>query len=177
MTASPFVEIGRFEISRDQMVRWRRGELRREWAARFPQLFDSDDRRLARTQGPDGYHFIEWLGAIVLYHLTGYRSLISKYEFPKHARKQEIVHRLLPEPLLKVIRHHPQYGLTQCPDLLAHAPDLSDWSFCEVKGPRDRLGARQQPFFEELARISGKPVRLLYFKWCPSLAAKGISAR
>ena len=43
-----------------------------EWAQRFPELFDADDRRLAEAQGPLGYHFYEWLAAIVLHHTTGY---------------------------------------------------------------------------------------------------------
>ena len=46
-----------------------------------------------------------------------------------------------------------------------YAPDLSDWFFCEVKGPRDRLRPVQVNKFEGLAMVSGKPVRLLYLKW------------
>ena len=46
--------------------------------------------------GPLGYHFIEWLAAIVLHYSTGYLALVSKYEFPRHRRKQRIVEELLP---------------------------------------------------------------------------------
>jgi len=165
MTATPIVEIGRFEISRDQATRWRSGELSREWAKQFPQLFDADDLALASTQGHLGFHFVEWLGAIKLLELTGCLSLVSKYEFSKHRRKQEIVRGLLPDPVLALIRDHTRFGRTQCPDLLAYLPDYTDWFFCEVKGAGDRLGERQQRYFEELARVSGKPVRLLRFKW------------
>lgn len=172
MIATPIVEIGRFEISRDQAARWRSGELPKEWANQFPQLFDSDDLRLAGTQGPLGYHLVEWLGAIILYHLTGYESLVSKYEFHKHTRKQEILNRLLPKPVLGLIRDHPRYGATQCPDLLAYSPDYTDWFFCEVKGPGDRLGERQRLYFEELALVSQKPIRVLRFTWLASRGRK-----
>jgi hypothetical protein len=165
MSTTSIVEIGRFEISRNQAARWRSGELSREWAKQFPQLFDSDDLALASTQGPMGYHFVEWLGAIKLLELTGCLSLVSKYEFPKHRRKKDILSRLLAEPVLALIQDHTRFGRTQCPDLLAYSPDYADWFFCEVKGPGDRLSGRQRLYFEELARVSAKPIRLLRFKW------------
>ena len=52
-----------------------------------------------------------------------------------------------------------------------YARDLSDWFFCEVKGPRDRLRPEQKRKFEALAAASGKPVRLLHFSWVPSARA------
>jgi hypothetical protein len=59
-----------------------------------PGSFDDDDLRLANSQ--PGVHFYEWLGAIVLHHTTGYLSLVEKYEFARHPRKQDIVSQLLP---------------------------------------------------------------------------------
>ena len=56
-------------------------------------------------------------------------------------------------------------GRAQPPDLLMYAQDLSDWFFCEVKGPGDRLRAEQLSKFEALAETSGKAVRLLHLKW------------
>ena len=100
----PITDIGSVEIQRSQQALWKSGTLAAEWARRFPELFDEDDRRLAETQGPLGYHFCEWLAAIVLHHATGYLSLVSKYEFAKHRRKQEIVEKLLPANLLPILR-------------------------------------------------------------------------
>jgi hypothetical protein len=48
-----------------------------------------------------------------------------------------------------------------------YAPDLTDWFFCEVKGPRDSLRDEQCRKFKALADLSGKPVRLLRFQWVP----------
>jgi VRR-NUC domain len=131
----------------------------------IPELFDEDDRRLAETQGPLGLHFYEWLAAIVLHHATGYLSLVSKYEFAKHRRKQEIVEKLLPADILPMLRDRIEHGRAQPPDLLMFAPDLSDWFFCEVKGPGDRLKPEQLKKFEALATKTAKPVRLLRLKW------------
>lgn len=167
MTTPSIVDIGSFEIDVDQATRWRRGELHKKWAERFPQLFDSDDLRLAESQGPEGFHFSEWLGAIILFHLTGYLSLVSKYEFPSHKGKQAILGKLLPKPVLALMKDHPDLGGTQCPDLLAYSSDYSDWFFCEVKGPGDRLRERQRLYFDRLARVSDRPISLLRFKWRP----------
>ncbi len=135
----------------------------REWKLRFPELFDEHDVAIAETQ-PD-LHFWEWLAAIVLYHTMGYRALIEKYAYPKHTWKQETVARLLPNDVQRVLRDRTEHGSTQGPDLLMYAPDLSDWFFCEVKGPRDHLRPAQVSKFEALAMVSGKPVRLLSLIW------------
>jgi hypothetical protein len=67
------VQIGTVEIERTQQERWLTGRLAPEWKRRFPELFDEDDLRLAQgPQGPKGYHFVEWLAAIVLHPATGY---------------------------------------------------------------------------------------------------------
>ncbi len=161
----PITDIGSVEIHRSQRVLWKSGSLAAEWARRFPELFDEEDRRLAGTQGPLGYHFYEWLAAIVLHHATGYLSLVSKYEFAKHRRKQEIIKQLLPADILPILRDRTEHGRAQPPDLLMYAPDFSDWFFCEVKGPGDRLRPEQLTKFEALAKLGGKPVRLLQLKW------------
>ena len=45
---------------------------------------------------------------------------------------------LLPGAVRDALRDRKQ-GRAQAPDLLMYAEDLSDWFFCEAKGPRDRL--------------------------------------
>jgi len=35
-------------------------------------LFDEDDLRIAQNQAHLGYHFFEWLAAVLLYHMYGY---------------------------------------------------------------------------------------------------------
>lgn len=83
---------------------------------------------------------------------------------------------MLATDVVDLIKDHKKLGLTQAPDLLMYAPDLSqpypDWFFCEVKGVggsgrKDTLGQKQKQKFEEIAEESGKPVRLLQFKWAP----------
>ena len=152
--------IATVEVVRSQRARWQSAHLAQEWRTKFPDLFDDDDLRLANSQ-PD-FHFYEWLGAIVLYHTTGYLSLVEKYEFATHPRKQEIVAQLLPGPVRDALRDRSQAS-AQGPDLLMYADDLSDWFFCEVLGPRNRLRDEQIRKFGLLAEMASKPVRLLEF--------------
>jgi hypothetical protein len=124
-------KIGTVNVARSQRARWQSGHLALEWRTRFPDLFDDDDLRIATSQPRS--HFYEWLGAIVLHHATGYLSLVEKYEFAAHPRKQEIVAQLLPHPVREALRDRNE-GRAQAPDLLMYAADHSDWFFCEVKG-------------------------------------------
>ena len=70
-----------------------------------------------------------------------------------------------------ILRDRTEHGRAQGPDLLVYARDFSDWFFCEVKGPGDRLHPEQKRKFEALAAASGKPVRLLRFSWVPDARA------
>jgi hypothetical protein len=45
-----------------------------------------------------------------------------------------------------------------------YAQDLSDWFFCEVIGPGNRLSDEQRNKFELLARETAKPIRLVEFR-------------
>src|SRR3954452_10144677 len=108
-------------------------------------------------------HFYEWLGAVVLHHTTGYLSLVEKYEFATHPRKRQIVDQLLPRAVRDALRDRNQ-GRAQAPDLLMYAEDLSDWFFCEVKGPGDRLRDEQVRKFGLLAGMTPTPVRLIEFR-------------
>jgi hypothetical protein len=60
-----------------------------------------------------------------------------------------------------LIVDHPEFGTTQPPDLLMCAPDRSDYFFCEVKGPGDRLRSAQRAFFDALSEVSGKPIHMV----------------
>ena len=136
-----------------------------QWARTYPMIFDTDDIRIAESQADLGYHFFEWLAAILVYHLRGYLSLIEQYQFKNHSRKQAIIAQLANQEILDYIQNHPAFGHIQCPDLLVYSPDMSDWFFCEVKSPSDVLQERQAAFFHELSERSGKPVRTIEFRY------------
>lgn len=164
-------DLGCLEFDANLRERWKRGELHPVWASEFPSLFDDDDLRLAKGQGVEyGSHFIEWLGAAVLHLATGFHALVGKYEFPaKHPKKGEVVKSLpIPETVREILEDRAKGS--QCPDLLMYAPDLSDWFFCEIKGPGDHLRTNQLLVFERLAAASGKPVFLLKLKITSGLA-------
>jgi len=154
-------KIATVNVVRSQRARWQSGSLAQEWRTRFQNLFDDDDLRIATSQ--PSIHFYEWLGAIVLHHTTGYLSLVEKYEFATHPRKQQIVAQLLPGSVRDALRDRSQ-GRAQAPDLLMYAEDLSDWFFCEVKGPRDRLRGEQVRKFGLLAEMTSRPVPLIEFR-------------
>ena len=72
----PLQDLGCIQIDPAQRER-KQGEYL-QWA-RFPFQFDEDDLRLAKSQGIRyGTHFIEWLGAIVLYHAADHDSLVIR---------------------------------------------------------------------------------------------------
>ena len=160
-------EIGPLEVDRARQRAWRAGRLQYLWAAAYPQLFDENDVRLATNGGGHAsYHFVEWLGAIVMHHMTGYHALIAKYQLPSHKRKQSIVRELGLDELL--LRKHGVFGGTHGPDLLMYAPDRSAYFFCEVKGPGDDISSRQRAYFLHLESETCKPIRILRFRWTPS---------
>jgi len=160
-----FKEIGVFEYHHQQLDKFRSGELWNLWGEQYPQLFESQDIDIARNQARNGYHYFEWLAAITMWERTGYLSLVEKYEDKNHKKKQEIVKRLVSPDLFNLISNHRIiYRTTQCPDLFVYAPDFSDWYFCEVKGPKDRIRPSQKLFFDELSRVSGKEIGIVKFK-------------
>ena len=139
---------------------FRAGTLVKRWADMYPMLFDPDDVRIAENQAGAGYHFFEWLVAVQLYHAQGLLSLVEQYQFANHTTKSAKVEALAPPEVRDFMISHPEFGGHQCPDLLAYRPDMSDWFFCEVKGPSDSLSEGQARFFDALSQLSGKPVRL-----------------
>lgn len=142
----------------EQRKRFRSGELVKEWARNYKEIFDEDDIRIASTQS--SYHFFEWLAAIVIYNSTGYLSLVEKYKFKKHQRKQKILGILFSEEIVEKISR----GRVQNPDLLCYRPDFKDCFFCEVKGLRDQIRSVQNERFRELERLTGKEIYLIEFK-------------
>jgi VRR-NUC domain len=114
------------------------------------------------TRSPPSTSTNGW-GPLCFTTRLGYLSLVEKYEFATHPRKQQIVAQLLPSPVRDALRDRNQ-GHAQAPDLLMYAEDLSDWFFCEVKGPRDRLRDEQVRKFGLLADMTSKPVRLIEFR-------------
>jgi len=153
-----FKDIGTFMFDNSQREKFKDGQLLYEWANQYPQLFDQQDLQIA--DHPTPAHFVEWLGAIHLYETTGYLSLVEKYEFKRHKRKQKILKEMVPVDVLSLISRK---GV-QCPDLFVYAPDKTDWYFCKVKGPGDRLRPVQKEYFEELSEASGKKICILKFK-------------
>jgi hypothetical protein len=141
--------------------RWREGQLAAEWAAAYPAIFDGDDLRIARNQAHLGYHYHEWLSAILLYHTQGLLSLVGKYTFRSHEVKRRLVERLCDAQTTQFLFGRGKESLVQCPDLLVYQPNLTDWFFCEVKGPRDHLRPKQQELFNQVEQVTGKKVYIV----------------
>ncbi len=151
---------GKFPFDPSTRARFASGELREEWFARYPQLFDENDLRLARNQ-PES-HFFEWLAAIKIFHDTGWLSLVEKYVYTNHPAKLELFTSLVPPEVPRLFRSH-YFGRRQPPDLFVYSPERSDWYFCEVKGGSDRLRKEQRIVFAMLERMTGRPVRIIHF--------------
>lgn len=145
-----------FPYSELQRDKFKAGELGEQWAKRYPELFDKDDLRIYRNQCENGYHFFEWLAAIIIFEATGYRCLIEKYGCPGHKRKLPIWESIAPLS----IQNLP--FAKGWPDLFAYLPDGTDWFFCETKG-KDRLSDAQRECFNGIYKESGKPVYTLRF--------------
>ncbi len=137
---------------------FRAGDLREVWARTYPQIFDEDDLRIARSQ--PNYHFYEWYAAITIYLRTGQLCLVEQYPFPSHPRKRSVVARLVPAEVQRVLWKTP----AQAPDLLVYARDFSDWYFCEVQSPTDKVSPAQRQCFSALELVGGRPVCVLRLK-------------
>ena len=134
----------------------------RDWARRYPSLFDQSDVDRAATQASNGFHYREWLAAIRLHELTGYDCLLAKYQFEKRQpRKFSIFSKLVPEPVRLLL---PPSGRPQGPDLFVYAPSLNDWFFAEAKRTRERLTPSQAALFPLLEAVSGQEIRVVRFK-------------
>jgi hypothetical protein len=141
---------------RPERERFRQGLLQKEWAEKYPEIFDADDLRLALGPQKARNHYFEWLGAVRLYEFTGYLSLVEKYDCRNHARKHHAFRDIVGADVFSHV------VLSKgCPDLLLYAPDRSDWFFCEIKGATDRLWERQLVRFKNLCQFTQKRLLLL----------------
>jgi hypothetical protein len=162
-----FTELAIFEYHPAQWARFKSGELWAKWARAYPDIFDPQDVEIARNQAgpPNNYHWHEWLAAVLIYHAFGYLSLVEQYEFKIQKRKRAILRELLANAAFSLVTDHVErFGRVQGPDLFVYSPDRSDWFFCEVKGPRDRLREVQIRYFEALVAATGKDIRVVRFK-------------
>jgi hypothetical protein len=150
-----------FFTSNELHQRYRDGFLAPEWASAYPMIFDHDDLRIAETQSKKGYHYFEWLSAILLFHTNGLLSLVECYTFRSHPRKRSLVERLCGDNTARFLFDKGVEARAQCPDLLVYHPDLSYWFFCEVKGPTDRIQDNQVTWFHVLEEVTGKKVYLI----------------
>jgi hypothetical protein len=83
---------------------------------------------------------------------------MSKYGAESHKLKRPKLKTIVPSDVYDFIVD----DWAGMPDLIVYAPDTSDYFFCEVKGPRDRIQGRQLPCAKRLSKMSGKPVALLW---------------
>jgi hypothetical protein len=160
-TPSCFRTLGPIPYSVRLRGSFREGTLAEEWVASYPQLFDALDLSQARNQAPSGHLFHEWFAAIALHVATGYRALVAKYQFRKHARKWETAQKLVGPSAWGAILERGTESRCHGPDLLMYAEDRSHWFFCEVKGPTDRIRSRQREYFESIAVITQRPIYVL----------------
>jgi hypothetical protein len=116
--------------------------LAEQWAALYPDLFDAEDVHLTRSQPKN--HFAEWFAAIHLFQRDGLLSLVEKYLFKGHPRKQTLLNQLLTPARQSALREISNQCGVQPPDLLVYTSGLSAVGFAEVKGPGDRLRDAQR---------------------------------
>lgn len=153
-----FVDL-RFSYSEDDRTSFRAGILSRDWAQQYPSVFDDDDLRLATGLQRKTNHFFEWLAAVHLYELTGYLSLVEKYDCRNHPRKHSLFRTIVGPTVFANVMSNPQ-GI---PDLVVYSPDHADWLFAEVKGSTDRLKDYQRSRIHELAALTGRSVLVLNY--------------
>ena len=144
-----------FVYVNDLRKQWKSGEQPRTWMQKYPQLFVAKD--ISLTRKGSSYIFFEWLAAILLYEATGYLSY-HKYDCKNHYEKNRLFHRVAPELVSEI------EGESGTPDLLAVSPDESHWFFCETKGPRDSVGAKQKKIAKKILKVTGERVMLLHLK-------------
>lgn len=154
-----YESLGTFSVTREQHDQFKDGSLWQSWAAQYPMLFDENDIENAAQHASRGYYFHEWLAAILVFHTTGFYSLVDHYQFAPHARKNEIFKRLVGDDVAELARKTSTY----CPDLLVYSPDFSQWYFAEVKGPTDKLRENQVNFFNKLQNLTKKPIYTIQF--------------
>jgi hypothetical protein len=158
-----FITYATFKTNDAHRMYFKKGNLVENWSRMYPFLFDAHDTQIALNQRDLGYHYYEWLAAILLYHTKGLLSLIEAYAYKSHERKRKILEKLVAGDTLDFIASKGISSVTQCPDLLVYTPDRIEWFFCEVKGPKDKLRKKQIDFFRELEQKAGKRIKIINF--------------
>ena len=154
-----FEEFLTFSYTRAHRDGFKEGALLTRWAEQYPVLFDEQDISTATNQRHRGFHFVEWITAVLLYESTGYHSLVTKYQYAYHPKKHKIFRKLVSAELLNFIEERQKTDKTQCPDLFVYHPETMEWFFCEVKGPGDSYKPNQIAYFSELYQITKKPIK------------------
>jgi hypothetical protein len=130
-----------------------------QWLQQYPDIFDADDLRLAMSQPKN--HFCEWFAAIHLFHREGAYSLVEKYVYQNHPAKVARMATLLSERERKTLDAIRLGHAVQPPDLLVFVPKTNRYWFAEVKGPDDRLSAKQIRSHDAITRQLGVPVEII----------------
>lgn len=130
--------------------RWLHRHLADEWRKSYPNLFDEDDFRLAKSQPM--YHFIEWFAAIHIFHRDGVHSLVTKCHCSNHKRKLGVLSKLPRRDIRDYLLELREEENVATPDLLLYRPDFSDFWFAEVKGPGDRLASKQKESHKQIKK-------------------------
>src|SRR6266516_3384946 len=130
-----------------------------QWASHYPRVFDDDDLRITRLQPKN--HFAEWLAAIHLFQRDGALSLVEKYGFSNHSRKQALLEEWLTATQRASLDAIRSEFRVQPPDLLLFSPDRSRLWFAEVKSPGDRIRDAQRRSHAAIERRLSIPVELI----------------
>lgn len=138
---------------------WKSGSLAKKWYKLYPDLFDSEDLRIALSQPQ--YHFAEWYAAIHFYKL-GWKALIEQYIYKTHTRKLAVIEKYLGLEGLSFLRREARGGKVQPPDLFLYRKHK--YFFGEVKVHGDTLREVQETFFKEIEKHFNTTVKIIYLK-------------
>ena len=93
--------------------------------------------------------------------------MVESYEFKIQKWKRNRLQELGASELLGFFDNQGKagFGRRQAPDRLVYAPDLSEFYFCEVKGPTDRLRPVQIEYFKAVCQQQQEERRLSFSPW------------
>jgi len=161
-----FQQLGHFVITELQKELHKNGVSWKKWIIDYPMIFDEKDQQYLRSQSQYGYLLFGSLTAIFIYNSTGYIPVFGSYFNKGHVRKRKIVKSIVSPATWDLLENMKEWEC-QPPDVFAYAPDESDYFFCEAKGPGDKIRPKQEKYFRELERVSGKPVYTVTYKLAP----------
>ena len=161
-----FNDLGSFIITKKQRELYKAGVVWKKWLKDYPDLFDKKDKQLFENQAVFGFGFVEFLSVIFIHNATGYIPLLGSYGWKTQADKNALVREMVSNETWDLIMNQKSHH-SQPPDLFVYSPDKSNYFFCEVKGPGDRLRETQMQYFMLLQEVSGKPVYTIKYKLAP----------